>query len=425
MRISGPEAGPACRALTGRPTPAPRRASLRRLREPGSGAAIDDALIVWFPGPGSATGEDLLELHHHGGAAVARALLDALRGLPGLRPAVAGEFTKRAFLAGKLDLAQAEAVADLVDATTRAQVRQAMRQLDGAAGERVHAWQATLLDALARVEAEIDFAADEHDVTTDALKAVRPALARAASELAAAEAGSRRAERLRDGVVVAVVGPPNAGKSSLVNLLARREVAIVTPYPGTTRDVIEVQLDLDGVPVTLLDTAGLRSSDDPIERLGIERALARAADADLVIEVRVAGEAAVAVGLPPSTTPAIVILNKIDLMAERSGTPGGHHLPVSCRTQEGIERLVAALGHAADALTTGEGKALFTRERHRSALRDCGQAVERVLAAPPDAELALVAEDLRTAVRSLATITGAVGAEDVLERVFATFCIGK
>ena len=189
--------------------------------------------------------------------------------------------------------------------------------------------------------------------------------------------------------------------------------------------MIEVQLDLDGVPVTLLDTAGLRSSDDPIERLGVERALARAADADLLLEVRVAGEAAIAVDLPSPATQTIVVSNKIDLVAERARLDGEGSLPLSCRTQEGLDGLVVALTRAGRALTTSEGDALFTRERHRLALRDCRQALDRVLAATAGAELALIAEDLRAATRSLATITGAVGAEDVLERIFATFCIGK
>ena len=424
IRISGPEAGPACRHLTGRAPPPARRASLRRLRAPGFTAAIDDALVLWFPGPASATGEDLLELQHHGGAAIVRDLLDVLAGLPGLRPAAAGEFTRRAFLAGRLDLAQAEAVADLVDASTRAQAAQALRQLDGEAGRRCARWRERLLDALARIEAEIDFGADELDVATEALGGLRPELIGLVGELRRAEAGTIAAARLRDGIVVAVVGPPNVGKSSLVNRLARRDVAIVTPVAGTTRDVLEAQLELGGVPVTLLDTAGLRQSDDLVERLGVERALRRAAGADLVVEVRACGEdpgpAAPCLQAPPS----LVVLNKVDLLTGRP-PPDERTLPVSCATGEGVDALVRALADAAAGLTSGEGDPAFTRARHRAALGDARRALERVLGAPTGAELALIAEDLRAALHAIAAITGAVGTEEVLDRVFATFCIGK
>jgi tRNA modification GTPase len=263
VRISGAAAAEVCRRLTGRPPPAPRRAGLRRMRDPQTGDPIDEALVLWFPAPASFTGEDVLELQVHGGRAVMAALLEALLGIPGLRPAEPGEFTRRAFFHGRLDLTAVEGLADLIDAETRAQARQALRQLEGALGRLYEGWRNTLLQALGRIEAEIDFAPEE-DVPEDLLDVVRTDIDRLSAEIAAHLVDGHRGERLRAGLTIAVVGPPNAGKSSLVNRLARRDVAIVTPLPGTTRDVLEVHLDLAGYPVTLLDTAGLRAAADMI-----------------------------------------------------------------------------------------------------------------------------------------------------------------
>ena len=283
VRISGPRAGAALAALTGK-LPAPRQAALVRVRDPQSGEAIDQALALWFPAPASETGEDVAELQIHGGRAVIAATLGALGKVDGLRPAEAGEFTRRAFENGKLDLTAVEGLADLVMAETEGQRRQAFRQLTGALGRRAEEWRRMLIDALALVEAGIDFA-DEADVPDDL---VEPALAlarRLGDEITAVLADSSRSERLREGLTVAIAGPPNAGKSSLLNRIARREAAIVSPYAGTTRDVIEVHLDLDGWPVTLVDTAGIRATGDPVEMEGVRRARARAAAADIVLWV--------------------------------------------------------------------------------------------------------------------------------------------
>ena len=283
VRISGPRAGDALTAL-GVKIPAPRKAGLARVRDPQSGEIIDEALALFFPGPNSETGEDTAELQLHGGRAVIAAALEALGRIEGLRPAEAGEFTRRAFENGKLDLTAVEGLADLVAAETEGQRRQAFRQMKGALGGRAEDWRRKLIQALALVEARIDFS-DEADVPEDL---VAPALAIArelSAEIEAALADDRRGERLREGLVVAIAGPPNAGKSTLLNRIARREAAIVSPHAGTTRDVIEVHLDLQGWPVTLLDTAGMRETGDPVEMEGVRRARARAAAADLVLWV--------------------------------------------------------------------------------------------------------------------------------------------
>src|SRR3989440_1183241 len=278
VRISGPRARMALEQLIGR-LPSPRHAALVRVRDPASGEAIDEGLALWFPGPSSETGEDVAELQIHGGRAVIAATLAALAKLPGLRPAEAGEFTRRAFENGRIDLPAVEGLADLVAAETEAQRRQAYQHLRGLLGERTETWRQRLIQALALVEAGIDFS-DEEDVPKDmmarSLELIRPL----AEEIS--QAGTGQGERLREGLRVAIAGPPNAGKSTLFNRLARREAAIVSPFPGTTRDVLELHLDLGGYPVTVLDTAGIRETNDPVEREGVRRARQQAAGANPV-----------------------------------------------------------------------------------------------------------------------------------------------
>ena len=420
MRVSGPGAGPAIAALTGRPLPPPRRASLARLRDPATGERIDTGIVLWFPGPASFTGEDMAEFQVHGGRAVVAALAEALAACPGLRPAEPGEFTRRAFEAGRLDLTEAEAIADLVDAETAAQRRQALRQMEGALGRLYEDWRGRLTRALAHLEADIDF--PDEDLPAGVGPAVRPVIERLAAEIAGHLDDGHRGERLRDGISVAIVGAPNAGKSSLLNALARRDAAIVSETAGTTRDVIEVHLDVGGYPVVLADTAGLREATDAVETEGIRRALARAEAADLRIAVFDAGALP---DLDPRTAAlvdaaAVVVVNKID-MRPGAELPAGA-LAVSALTGHGLPELVRRLESlVADRFAVGPAPAL-TRARHRAALEECRAALLRALEAPlPE----LAAEDVRMASRALGRITGRVDVEDLLDVIFRDFCIGK
>jgi tRNA modification GTPase len=417
MRLSGPQAGPALQALAGT-MPSPRRAQHVRLRNPESGDDIDDGVVLWFPSPGSVTGEDVAELQVHGSRAVVAALVAALSRL-GLRLAEPGEFTRRTFANGKLDLTQAEAVADLVAAETEAQRRQAIRQLDGALGALYHGWGERLLRMLAHLEAAIDF--PDEDLPPEIEAEVLGEIARLATDIERHLADGRRGERLRDGIAIAIVGPPNAGKSSLLNQLAQREAAITSPIAGTTRDVIEVAIDLAGYPVVLADTAGLRDSADEIEQEGLRRAVARAEAAELrlfVFDARQPPDAAGAAAWPEATT--LLVANKIDLGVNRGALPRGSLL-VSALTGDGLPALVENL--AARVADGYDGTApLLTRARHRAALEEALVALRRALAATlPE----LRAEDLRLAWRCLGRITGRVDVEDLLDVIFADFCIGK
>ncbi len=422
VRISGPQAGAALANLAGK-LPEPRKAALRTFRAAG-GEVLDQGLALWFPRPNSFTGEDVAELHLHGGRATIRAALAALRALPGLRPAEPGEFTRRAFESGKLDLTQVEGLADLVQAETEGQRRQAARQLEGGLGTRLEAWRSEILTALAHVEAAIDFAEDEVPTATalGAVARVRRLLPQMESALAAAP----RAERLRAGVHVAIVGPPNAGKSSLLNAIAGREAAIVSATAGTTRDVVEVHLDLDGVPVVLADTAGLRDSLDEIEVEGVRRALGRAETADVRIAVLDTADwpRRDARTLEAAGPDALIVLNKIDIRSvPEPAFCGRSTFPVSAKTGAGIERFLAALtARVRDRAGLTEEPGL-TRARHREAVAESAGHLHCFLAGNGD--VALRAEDLRLAVRALGRVTGRVDVEELLDVIFRDFCIGK
>ena len=419
VRISGPQASAALTALGGK-LPEPRKAVFRRLRHPQTKAILDEVLALWFPGPNTETGEDMAELHLHGGRAVVAAVQAELSKLPGFRPAEAGEFTRRAFANGKLDLTAVEGLADLVFAETEAQRAQAMRQLSGALGGRAEAWRQRLIAALALVEARIDFS-DEGDVPDDLLGPALHAARELIEEIEKTLHDEHRGERLREGLVVAIAGPPNAGKSSLLNRLARREAAIVSPYAGTTRDVIEVHLDLGGYPVTLLDTAGIRESDDPVEQEGVRRAQARADAADLVLWVVDASDRA---GEAPDTKneskPKWIVRNKVDLVPPTLVPSQAYD--ISAKSGQGVDVLVAALAAFAAVAFSGGESVIVTRERHRVALQQTVEALRRALAADQEE---LIAEELRLAARALGGLTGRVDVEDVLDVIFRDFCIGK
>ncbi len=438
VRLSGPASGAALVALTGQPLPPARCASLRALREPAGGAPIDRALVLWFPAPASYTGEDMAEFQLHGGAAVLDGLLGALGAMEGVGPAGPGEFTERAFRNEKLDLTAAEAIADLIAAQTAAQRRQALAQLDGGLARTIEAWRSGLIEAMAWLEAGIDFS--DQPVPDDMSGEVSYKIGEIEIEILQYLDDSRRGERLRDGLAIAILGAPNVGKSSLLNRLAKRDAAIVSGQAGTTRDVIEVMLDLGGYPVILADTAGLREPGDTpgdlIEQEGMRRARARAAAADVRIVMLDASD-------PTATlddtlyivedggedTETVIVLNKTDLLQEGSSCPAAPHdaLRLSCHTGAGLDQLLERLEASCAAMLGAREAPGLTRQRHRQALEDCAGAVARARGqlAPAASAPELVAEDLRLAARALGRITGRVDVEDILDVVFREFCIGK
>ena len=421
IRVSGPRAAAALNQLAGK-MPTARLATRTMLRA-GDDEPIDDAVVLWFPGPASATGEDVAEFHVHGGRAVLSALFAALGQIESVRPAEPGEFTRRAFENGKLDLTEAEGLDDLIHADTDRQRRQALRQLKGLLGDRARDWRERIIAVSALIEAGIDFS-DEGDVpaelTTPALAGIRTLL----DEIEAALATRGRSERLRDGLLVAIAGPPNVGKSTLMNQLARREVAIVSPHAGTTRDIIEVHLDLNGYPVTVIDTAGIRDTDDPVEQEGVRRARARAADADLVLWLTDGNGPA---DVRDTTAPAWLVHNKIDLAGppvNANGSGAAAAFRISAKRGDGIAELVAAIVGFAEAYLGGTDTALIGRERQRKLLQETALALQRALDVIGDGE-ELAAEELRAASTSLGRLLGRVDVEDILDVIFREFCIGK
>jgi len=414
VRVSGPTAGAALERLS-RALPPPRLARFAALSDPATGEAIDQALVLWFPGPASFTGEDVAEFHVHGGPAVVAAMLAALGRIDDCRMAEAGEFSRRAFLNGKLDLTQVEGLGDLIEAETAAQRRQALSQMAGGFARVAESWALRLTRTLAHVEAAIDF--PDEDLPDDLLGPARLVAENLKQEITARLADGRRGEILRDGLSVALIGPPNSGKSSLMNALAGRDAAIVSAQAGTTRDVIEVHLDLGGYPVILADTAGIRDSDDPVEAEGIRRAKARAEAADLRLLVLDAGVPdslnAFAVGGDEAT---LLVWNKVD-----QTTPPTSGLAVSAASGVGLGTLIEVLAARAEGMLGGDAP-IVTRERHRLALEECVGSLARSVAGT---DPALVAEDLRLAVRALGRITGHVDVEDLLDVIFRDFCIGK
>jgi tRNA modification GTPase len=424
VRVSGAQSETILHSLAGR-IPSPRMATRTLIRDANQ-QPIDDAVVLWFPGPASATGEDVAEFHVHGGRAVLAALFAALSSFQNVRAAEPGEFTRRAFENGKLDLTEAEGLDDLIHADTDRQRRHALRQLKGLLGDKARSWRAQIIEASALIEAGIDFS-DEGDVPAEL---IAPALAKIKTlhkEIEEVLAAQGQGERLRDGLVVAIAGPPNVGKSTLMNQLARREVAIVSPHAGTTRDVIEIQLDLDGYPVTVIDTAGVRESDDPVEQEGVRRARSRAAEADLVLWLVEDDSHEHAVD---GVAPVWMVRNKIDLnalnrhaagMGQSSGSP---RFEISAARGDGVQTLIAALVGFVQIYFGPDDVGLISRERQRTLLRETVESLQRSIDASGKGE-ELAAEDLRVAAQSLGRLLGRVDVEDILDKIFREFCIGK
>lgn len=444
VRVSGSQAGHIFKTLVGK-TAQPRMATRATLCD-ANGKMLDDAVALWFPGPASATGEDVAEFHIHGGRAVLTALLATLGSFDGARAAEPGEFTRRAFENGKLDLTEAEGLDDLIHADTEQQRRQALRQLQGLLGDKARAWRQQIIEAAALIEAGIDFS-DEGDVPAELMA---PALAKIAllkNEIEETLAASARSERLREGLVVAIAGAPNVGKSTLMNALARREVAIVSPHAGTTRDVIEVQLDLDGYPVTVIDTAGIRDTDDPVEQEGVRRAKARAADADLVLWLVDADDEA---AVPAEAGRDVwIVRNKIDLARGEGGSGacdsvaanrwrnldgasvdrnpddgGDERFAISAAQGDGVQALVVRIAGFARNYFGGGESALIGRQRHRDLLRNTAVMLQSSIDSVALGE-EVVAEELRIAVQYLGQLLGRVDVEDLLDIIFREFCVGK
>ncbi len=422
VRVSGAHAGAILTSLAGK-IPPPRRATRALIRDAHQ-QPIDDALALWFPGPTSATGEDVAEFHVHGGRAVLSALFAALSLFENTRAAEPGEFTRRAFENGKLDLTEAEGLDDLIHADTDRQRRQALRQLKGLLGDKARSWRAQIIEASALIEAGIDFS-DEGDVPTEL---IAPALAKIKAlhdDIEEVLAAQGRSERLRDGLVVAIAGPPNVGKSTLMNQWARREVAIVSPHAGTTRDIIEVQLDLDGYPVTVIDTAGIRATEDPVEQEGVRRARARVADADLVLWLVEDDSQSHAV---KGEAPVWLVRNKIDLnalkrhVAGMGRTWGSTYFEISASRGDGLPELMAALVAYAESYFGSDEGGLISRARQRTLLREAAASLQRSMEGKAEE---LVAEDLRSAADSLGRLLGRVDVEDILDKIFREFCVGK
>lgn len=421
IRVSGPQARAAVERLCGK-LPSPRLAQFATLRDL-DGSALDESVTLWFPAPHSATGEDVAEFHVHGGRAVIAAMFDALGAIDGLRPAEPGEFTRRAFENGKLDLTEAEGLDDLIHADTDRQRRQALRHLKGLLGEKAESWRQQIIGASALIEAGIDFS-DEGDVSAELVAPALRKIAALKSEIEETLISSAQSERLREGLTVAIAGPPNAGKSTLLNRLARRDAAIVSPHAGTTRDIIEVHLDLDGYPVTLIDTAGVRDTVDPVEQEGVRRARDRARTSDLVLWLVDANDSS---AQPPHSegdhAPVWIVRNKVDLVAGDKDA-ARVRFDISAARGDGVAELIAALvSYAQDYFGAGE-MALVSRTRHRTLLRETVTALERAGRSDGKGD-ELLAEELRIAIHSLGRLTGRVDVEDILDVIFREFCIGK
>lgn len=422
VRISGPAAGDVVDAMAP-PRPKDRFAALRRVSDPETGQVLDEALLLWLAAPRTETGEDMAEIHLHGSPAIIKAVLAALGRRPGLRLAEPGEFAKRAFHNGKLDLAQVEGLADLIDAETEAQRQHALAQMRGSLSDLYEGWRRDLLEASALMEAAIDFS-DEGDVAGDAVERSAGIVRELQADIAAHLRDGHRGEILREGFRVVLAGPPNAGKSSLLNALARRDAAIVSEEAGTTRDVLEVRLDLGGVPVLIADTAGIREAQGAVEQEGVKRALAQTRQAELVLWLN---DSTTEPAPPPSELAErgdkffLALATKIDLPA---AAPPPGTLAISAQTRAGLDHLIARIAALASERVGDVTAPAITRARYRANLMNCMNALHTYMNSPMN-EHELRAEDLRQAAQALGRITGRVDVEEVLGEIFGRFCIGK
>lgn len=425
IRISGEAASSALPALSVSPLPAPRQAILRKLR--AGDELVDEALVIWFPAPKSFTGEDVVELHTHGSPAVVRELMEFLGTLPNFRMADAGEFSRRAFSNGKMDLTSLEGLSDLIDAETKMQKRQAIRQMSGELDRLYESWRAELLAILAKIEAYIDFPDEDipEEITREIFSTAQKMLLEVNKHLS-----DPRGKKLREGLYAVILGAPNVGKSSLMNYLARRDVAIVSNIAGTTRDVIEIQMELAGFPLTICDTAGIRAASDVIEMEGVRRALKSADAADIKLCVFAADEYPQLDGqtLNLVDEDALVVMNKSDLSdISDVKIAGKEAILVSVNTGKGMDRLMNILEAELKKRLETSGFPVFTRERHASELKKCAENLENFMgyANKGAASIELAAEDLRLAARALGRITGRIEVEEILDNIFKNFCIGK
>jgi tRNA modification GTPase len=426
IRISGPRTLEVVRAISKRDKFKPRQTSLTNISNPITGEVIDQGLVLWFPGPNSFTGEDSAELQVHGSKVVIKLLLTALSQIEGMRMAEPGEFAKRAFVNGRMDLAEAEGLADLIDAETSMQHKQAIRQMKGEMSTLCEEWRSQLISALALVEAFIDF--PDEDLPDYIVSELQETVGQLYNSISNKFNDNMVGERLREGLFIAIIGAPNVGKSSLLNALAKREVAIVSPIAGTTRDLIEVNLDIGGYPVTLCDTAGLRNSNDVIENEGIKRARERASTADCKIAMF---DASILPELDKHTLElidqnTIIIYNKVDIATIKDfpalNTASTEPLLISTREQQGIEQVIASLTQLVDSIFSSIEAPVITRQRHRDNISTCLHHLEMFNL---DKDIELAAEDLRLAARALGKITGKIDVETILDSIFSSFCIGK
>ena len=426
IRVSGKNTAEVVKKLTGTKLPTPRVANLTKFNKIGTKELIDEGVIIWFPGPNSYTGEDLAEFHVHGSRAVISALHKALSQIKNCRLAEPGEFTKRAFQNGKINLLKAESIADLVSSETEIQRKQALKIMSGKSSDKFNSWREKLLKILSHIEAKIDF--PDEDLPNNIIKEIQETSTFVMNEIKKTLNDQKVGERIREGFKIAIVGPTNAGKSSLLNYLSKRDVAIVSEIAGTTRDIIETHLNLDGYPVVVSDTAGIRSSKNEIEKKGIKIALNRAEDADLKLVIVSAKDADFTKVLKDLLNKnAILVVNKSDLIKKKlnSKFKKYEHVLISIKKDLNLNKLISKIKSKLKNQFTSSENILITRERHRQNLKNCVYHLQKFQEKRSAKDFDKAAEDLRLATRHLGMIVGKVDVEELLGSIFNDFCIGK